>query len=345
MQQGQIKDRIGRCMFKKLHIVYATDSRYLFPTKVAASSAVAWASRKEDLVIDILDCGLGDDEWNSFSSSILLRLGDDYSLVRHKINMAVYDNMQAWHTSKGAYARLELPQILGDVDWCIYADGDTLFTDDPFKLMEFFDESYALLGHRDAPGANQAEWHARHGLPWVEQSRVCSGFLVMNLTWFRENRGVEKLFEFLKDYPDVLFPDQDALNVVCNGKIGLLPEQWGEFTFWVNRVTKPGCFHYAGRPPWVAPSRQNKIPMTSTRRIWFYTLEKICGIKPWKCEGYSWFSYYCEIIKSYFFVFVFSVLNVIPGMRGRYDGVFNDWWPHSKMHKFMIKRLSGYVRV
>lgn len=42
-------------MKRKLHIVYATDNRYLFPTLVAASSAVAWASRKEDLVIDILD--------------------------------------------------------------------------------------------------------------------------------------------------------------------------------------------------------------------------------------------------------------------------------------------------
>ena len=70
---------------KRLHVVYATDSRYLFPTRVAAASAVAHAGDRTRLAIDILDCGLADGEWTSFANDFRRQFGSEFELARHVI--------------------------------------------------------------------------------------------------------------------------------------------------------------------------------------------------------------------------------------------------------------------
>ena len=54
---------------------------------------------------------------------------------------------RAWHGSLAAYARLFLPTLLSEVDWCLYVDGDTLFTDDPAKVLACRAEDVAIVGH------------------------------------------------------------------------------------------------------------------------------------------------------------------------------------------------------
>ena len=327
-------------MGSKLHIVYATDSRYLLPTLVAAASAVALASRKEDLIIDILDCGVEDDEWHAFETRMRTRLGNDYGIVRHKIDPLRYAYLAKWHGSYGAYARLDLPQILAEVDWCVYCDGDTLFTADPFKLCDLWNPEFAVMAHRDAYDEAQIAMYTANGYQFDREKHFCSGFMLLNLVWFRQHDATRKCFDVLKAQTRGKFFDQDALNVVCSGCVGLLPDEWGEFTFWVNRHTKPGCFHYAGRVPWEQTSKHNKIPMTSTRALWFNVLQNVCGLKPYDCLEYTRLTFYLELAKSYVFAFVFRLVNSFPGISGRYNKVFDDWWAREKIREFFPITLN-----
>ena len=319
-------------MDNNLHIVYATDSRYLFATQVAAGSAIAWASRPRNLVIDILDCGVGDNEWQAFAATLHGLGGDCFSLVRHRIDMSAYDDMAEWHTSKGIYARLEIPQILREVAWCVYADGDTLFTDDPFKLETIWDPRYAIMGHLDDAQENRKIWYTNYGLPWDKAHHICAGFILLNLDWFRNNSGTAKCFDIIKQYRPP-YNDQDALNLICYGRIGLLPDEWGVFTYLADANTRPGCFHYAANRPWEL-SKTSRIPMNSMQRIWFMTMTRMFGKSPWRCNK-PYYIYVWQCLKTKMWISLYMLANKLPLIKGRYDSLYKDFWPRKKEMEFV----------
>ena len=319
-------------MNETLHIVYATDRRYLFPTQVAASSAVAWASRRENICIDILDCGVPDQDWERFSCEMRSKLGNMFGLVRHIVDIAKFNDYPSWHHSKGLYARFEIPRFLKDADWCVYCDGDTLFTDDPLKLENFFDNRYALWGHKDDFTDKQRRWHEAHQLPFEADQRLCSGFLLMNLKWFRENNGAERCLEFVGDYADVVYPDQDALNYVCLNKIGILPDEWGKFTYLADLETQRGCFHYVSNRPWEL-SQKSRLKIDSTQRIWFMAMARIVGRHPWRCQK-PFAVYVWQCFKTRLWLGLYLLANRLPFLRGRYNGIYKNFWPRRKELEF-----------
>ena len=139
-----------------LRIVYATDMGYLMPTRVSASSALAWAGDRSEIALYVLDCGIDNPAWADFADALRKMFGEAFELHRVPVDMSRFAALRGWsNNSKGAYARLLIPELLPDVVWCLYADGDTLFTDDPLKLQALWKNDCALMGHLDAFDANQ----------------------------------------------------------------------------------------------------------------------------------------------------------------------------------------------
>lgn len=269
----------------KLHIVYATDERYLLPTRVAAASAVYYASRPKYLVIDILDCDISDASWTKFEADLKKARGDEFALNRHKVDMSAYAQYKSWHTSRGIYARLSIPDILPeDVDWCVYADGDTLFVSDPFELESIFHPQYALMGHLDQPGADLREWYVKNGFNWDAKTYVCAGFIILNLVWARKNQLSAKCFDLIRQHPDIPMNDQDALNILCADEKAFLPDGWGVFANEAYWRTKPNCIHYVGERPWELPSLKG-VWLPNTTRLWFAVARHACGLRVWNFGG------------------------------------------------------------
>ena len=204
------------------------------------------ASRRQDLVVHVLTCNVSETVWEDWYA----RLGVDACNVvlrRHDVDCRMFESFPMWKGGWAAYARLMLPQLLAMEKWCVYVDGDTLFVDDPFLLEEFFASDYALWGHFDSA----SKWCVQKGLLKDGCSYVCSGFILMNLNWFREHDGLRLCLDFLEKYPDTPYPDQDALNVVCAGKIALLPNEWGIESRKMFIVQRAGCVHYNDdQHPW-----------------------------------------------------------------------------------------------
>lgn len=167
--------------------------------------------------------------------------------------------------TEAASFRLLLPEILPEYKSIVYIDCDVIVRQDIAGLYANLDLKDNYLGVvYEAPIENQAERFKALGCNPREYFN--SGFLVMNLEQMRKDRLTEKLLDACKvDYLE--FPDQDALNQVCKGRVialspvynGIrtffLPQYKKEFvgqyseTLW-EEVQKSGTIHYTGGKPW-----------------------------------------------------------------------------------------------
>lgn len=263
-----------------IHLVYATDNGYLIPTLVSALSAVHHCSDRAQLTVHLLDCGIEPAKWAKWKDDFLSHAQGFANLVRHEIDMGDFDGLRLWRGGKGAYGRLKIPKMLPDADWCLYCDGDTLFTDDPLKIVEWFDPNYAIVGNVDGTWYQQG-WYDRNGLELKRWEYVCSGVLAMNLKMFREHDYGEKSLDFLRQHPDAPYVDQDALNVICTGHIKQVTDiTWGVMSERVtNDGVNPKCIHYASR----LPPRMNYIGMVDVVRLWFDYAERLAGLTVADC--------------------------------------------------------------
>lgn len=261
-----------------VHIVYATDCGYFMPTMVSAASAVAKSRHPDRIVVHILDCGILDSMWEKFSNCVS-RLGCA-NLLRHKIDMRRYNGYAKYRGGVGNYARFEIPELLDNVSWCVYADGDTLFLDDISELAKLSNDSFLLLGHRDIPNdLNKQLLYQKYGYKGdVSKDCVCSGFLLMNLKQMRECKSAEKMTDFLMAHADEPIYDQDVINIICEGRIGYLPFAWGAFNIEAFKDGEtPKCMHYAFGKPWKLEVCWTHC-LLDVDRLWFRAAKKYCGI-------------------------------------------------------------------
>lgn len=167
--------------------------------------------------------------------------------------------------TEAASFRLLLPEILPEYDNLVYIDCDVIVRQDVGKLWRETDLSDNYLGVVfEAPIENQAERARAVGCD--PQRYFNSGFLLMNLKQMRQENVSERLLEACR-VPYLEFPDQDALNQVCLGRVlPLSPVYNGIRTFFIpkykpdfvrqyseelwDEVQRNGTIHYTGGKPW-----------------------------------------------------------------------------------------------
>lgn len=177
--------------------------------------------------------------------------------------------MEGYYTdarySEAASFRLLLPELLLDYDKILYIDCDVIIRQDMGKLYieTELGQNY-LAAVYEAPIDNQAK--RINALGCIPGLYFNSGVLLMNLRQMREESVSERLLKACeKDYME--FPDQDALNQVCQGKVlSISPVYNGIRTFFLPQykadfckvyseelwedVQKEGNIHYTGGKPW-----------------------------------------------------------------------------------------------
>jgi len=167
--------------------------------------------------------------------------------------------------TEAASFRLLLPELLPEEKSIVYVDCDVIIRQNIAKLYsktELGDNYLAAVF--EAPIEDQAERIKKLGCN--PNSYFNSGFLIMNLEKMRQDKLTDKLLDACKvDWLE--FPDQDALNQVCQGKVlGLSPVCNGIRTFFLPQyhqdfnklysdylwfsVQDKGNIHYTGGKPW-----------------------------------------------------------------------------------------------
>lgn len=167
--------------------------------------------------------------------------------------------------TEAASFRLLLPELLPEYDSIVYIDCDVIVRQDIGELYRETELGSNYLGVVfEAPIENQAERFKALGCD--PHRYFNSGFLLMNLAAMRKDKISEKLLEACRvDYLE--FPDQDALNQVCQGHVvPLSPVYNGIRTFFLTQykadfvrqysedlwkeVQDYGTIHYTGGKPW-----------------------------------------------------------------------------------------------
>jgi lipopolysaccharide biosynthesis glycosyltransferase len=167
--------------------------------------------------------------------------------------------------TEAASFRLLLPELLPEYDSIVYIDCDVIVRQDVGKLWRETDLGDNYLGVVfEAPIEQQAERFRALGCD--PQRYFNSGFLLMNLKQMRQEKVSERLLEACR-VPYLEFPDQDALNQVCQGRVLPLRPVYNSIrTFFIpkykpdfvrqysealwNEVQQNGTIHYTGGKPW-----------------------------------------------------------------------------------------------
>lgn len=167
--------------------------------------------------------------------------------------------------SEAASYRLLLPELLPEYDKVAYIDCDVIVRNDIARLYNETNlDDYLLAAVAEAAIEKQGErWEA---LGCDPRNYFNSGFLLMNLKQMREEGTSAKMLEALHaDYLE--FPDQDVLNIVCQGRTLLLPPIYNSIRMFFIPQYKPdflkrytekdwkdvqdhGTIHYTGGKPW-----------------------------------------------------------------------------------------------
>ena len=239
-------------MTKQIHLCVAADKNYTLPLATLVNSFIK-SNQSLNTVIHVLCSGLSKKYQNGLKQKCLnTNISIDF------IDMSNYEfdfhglDMQHW--TKAIFYRIMIPELFKDLDRIIYIDGDTLVIGD---LAELFDtdmgDDYmlAMVVDRFSYKTRIGELHT--------SNYFNSGMILFDIKKCREFGFSEKAIKWIHDNSDIAkFPDQDAINVVCDKKILRLNNMYNKqfaTTDLIDWTKKPVIAHFLSAiKPWMKTS-------------------------------------------------------------------------------------------
>lgn len=169
--------------------------------------------------------------------------------------------------SNFCFARLALPSIVEE-DKVLYIDTDAIVLKDIYNIWRYDISNYYIAGCKDYGIIRDGTYR---DLGFTGRY-VNSGFILMNLKKIREDNLQEKWFKVINE-KELKYPDQDALNIVCQDQELYLPTMYN----FIRNVTIEPQFkellkvmHYAGpKEQWVVDKWYHEL--------WYDVEEKFYG--------------------------------------------------------------------
>lgn len=216
-------------------IVLACDERYAMPLATTVRSLVEANRSARPLQVIVLTTKFSEKTKRKVETSVA---ATEASFRWLNIDLSPFGNCSTLaYISKITYARLLLPYMLSEsTKKALYLDADILVLDDLQALWET-DLQEAVLGaveDIDSPRhSRRLEVTAQRTTRKVPQENPSpryayfnAGVLLIDLERWREERISERAMEYLAQYPNTPYSDQDALNVVCSGRWKALDNRW-----------------------------------------------------------------------------------------------------------------------
>jgi lipopolysaccharide biosynthesis glycosyltransferase len=155
--------------------------------------------------------------------------------------------------SNFSFGRLLLPDIVVE-DKVLYIDTDAIVRRDISAVWNYNIDDYYLAGVKDY-GIFDDNIIEKYN---IEGKYVNSGFVVFNLKMIREENIKEQWFNIINNW-ELTFPDQDALNIVCQHKELYIPSVYNSSEYGGLRITLDPMnkslikvYHFAGpKTHWV----------------------------------------------------------------------------------------------
>ena len=215
-------------------IVFATDYGYIPYLSVALVSLMQSVSQDRQYSIHILTRNISATDRSMLLSLIKGQehISLDFIDIRPYLEQYAEDFYTDGisHISTGAYYRFFIPKIFSGIyEKVLYLDCDIVILNDLVQLYDYDLGSNLLAATRDYGSmfSRKIGKSITQGLGLSSpQDYFNSGILLINIRKFEEEDTFNKLFTCLTRIKTPPCHDQDILNIVCEGRVLFLPEEW-----------------------------------------------------------------------------------------------------------------------
>ncbi len=290
-----------------VNIVFGSNNKYAKYLGVALNALIENTSQDRLYDIIILETDIQDD----IKQVILNLIANKNNISIRFINTKeIYESLDTEklfchiYFTKEMYLRLFIPQLLKDYDKAVYLDCDTLIQSDVAELYDTELENNYLAAVKDFNTIvnfkhnDKVKYYYEQVLKYGNMDNYFnSGMLVMNLTELRNVNLIEKTLELLETHKELLYPDQDLLNIICKNNVKIIHSGWN-FVFSVNSALIYDNYFIPLAVEWSKGLESQKI------------IHYLSNLKPWLYPelGYSdiwWLAakrtpFYQDLLKEYF---------------------------------------------
>lgn len=207
------------------HIAFCVDNHYFRAMGATITSLIAH-NPDVHFVVHVFAFAVSDDHRRRLRQ---LENKFDISTRIHIVDPAVFDQfrhfIQSSYYSPSIFSRLLIPTVLqGVADRVLYLDADILCVGSIAELMKLdIDDTIAAV----VPDAEATTRRRRAELNIKHPQYFNSGVMYMNVArWMEEGISEKTIEALLKDGKRFRFPDQDALNVVLEGRAKFIDKKW-----------------------------------------------------------------------------------------------------------------------
>ena len=245
-----------------INIVYCTDANYLEHVGVSITSIIL-NNKNHNIHFHIFLYDVSEEDKNKLKEiSPLINL---YSIPTDELDKySEIQNDKIKHINRSMYIRLSVPRLLPDyVDKFIYLDADILCFSDISSILNIDIDSVVCAVTADSLDVNNMLQN-RNRLGLASEKYFNSGFLYINTQNWKKFDTEDKANQILlspQNY-NLIYPDQDALNIVLQKQISFINVKWNYLFTWMNEQEKESFFHNKQSLPYF-------VHFTGARKIWY----------------------------------------------------------------------------
>lgn len=213
-------------------IFFSVDEGYAPYLDCAIRSMVENASKDNEYKIYVLHQDLTDDSIEKIKAGVkppfsieFTKLSDEFYGITERDE----NKLRCDYFTMTIYFRLFIAEMFPQYEKGVYVDSDIIVPGDISELYNTNLEGNIIAACQDhsIQAVPDFVYYIENyvGVPFDEY--INSGVLVMDLNQMREKHFSEEFLRLLNTYHfDTVAPDQDYINVMCNGKIKYLDSNW-----------------------------------------------------------------------------------------------------------------------
>ena len=240
----------------RIDICLTCDENYI-PYMGASMVSILKNSGDNDIYFHLIIDNISEDNKNKLISLKKIKKCEiifyhNLDLNRYKILFEKTNNKLYW--SPACYYRLEIPNLIKDVDKILYLDCDIIVRKDISELFNI-DISEFYLAAVTHP-VNIDHFKTRIGLT-INDKYFCAGMLLINNKLFIEDNIRDKCIEFLEKSNIIFAQDQDALVIATKNRVKIIDEKYSYFAYRgyhenADSIDNINLIHYASaKKPWL----------------------------------------------------------------------------------------------
>ena len=245
---------------QEYNICYSLDSNYIEQLAVSITSILKNADILDNINFYILDGGLSINDKHSIE---LLKSIKDFNIKFVSVNENDFkscpllvkkdETYKDYHVTLPTYFRFKLCEFLPNLKNILYLDCDVIIRTSLKHLFktELKDSAVAMVIDADTEKESK-----RLSL----EKYFNAGVMLINLDYWRNNKVENRLFDYIQNNKEnILWQDQDIINVVLKNEIKELDKSWNYQYFQYENVLNDelgniSILHLAGRfKPWLMP--------------------------------------------------------------------------------------------